>query len=272
MNRFIKFIPNLLTLSNLFLGCLGIIFCFSDQIFPVNAAEIDPAGKNVAVVFGFNNRLYLASFMIYAAAIVDFLDGFAARWLNATSALGGELDSLADVVTFGVLPGCIYYQLLSASWHLEPEALYVPILYTLPAFLVSVCAAFRLGKFNVDERQHEAFLGLATPAMAIFAASLPLIIFTNGLGLSMLLLNKWLLYSFVVVFAWLMAAEIPMFALKSKSYRWKGNEWQIVFLILCVLLVVLFKYAGIAACILLYVITNILRNNLRKPELTSPKP
>jgi CDP-diacylglycerol--serine O-phosphatidyltransferase len=271
MNRFIKFIPNLLTLSNLFLGCLGIIFCFHDHIFPVNAAEIDPTGKNVAVVFGFNNRLYIASFMIYGAAIVDFLDGFAARWLNATSALGGELDSLADVVTFGVLPGCIYYQLLSASWHLEPGALYVPMLYLAPAFLVSVCAAFRLAKFNVDERQHEAFLGLATPAMAIFAASLPLIIFTNALGLSMLLLNKWLLYSFVAVFAWLMVSEIPMFALKSKSYGWKGNEWQIVFLILCVLMVVLFQYAGIAACILLYVITNILRNNLRKPQSPTPE-
>jgi CDP-diacylglycerol--serine O-phosphatidyltransferase len=107
--------------------------------------------------------------------------------------------------------------------------------------------------------------------MAIFAASLPLIIFTNALGLSTLLLNKWLLYSFVGVFAWLMVSEIPMFALKSKSYGWKGNEWQIVFLILCLLLVLLFKYAGIAACILLYVITNILRNNLRKPEVTNPK-
>src|SRR4249919_2073033 len=107
LNKFIKFIPNLFTLGNLFLGCLGIVFCFNDHIFPVQANELDPSGKNIAVIFGFNSRLYLSSFMIFGAAVLDFFDGFMARWLKASSPIGGQLDSLADGVTFGVLPACI---------------------------------------------------------------------------------------------------------------------------------------------------------------------
>src|ERR1041384_7281684 len=92
-NKFIKFIPNLFTLGNLFLGCLGIIYCFNDHIFPVQANELDPTGKNVAVVFGFNNRLYLSSFMIYGAAVLDFFDGFFARRLKATDRKSTRLNS-----------------------------------------------------------------------------------------------------------------------------------------------------------------------------------
>ena len=156
LTKFVKFIPNLFTLGNLFLGCLGIVFCFNDHIFPVQANELDATGKNIAVVFGFNNRLYLASFMIYAAAILDFLDGFVARWLKATSPLGAQLDSLADGVTFSLLPACIYFQLLSAAYHLDPQALEVPIIFVVPAFLIALCGAYRLAKFNVDERQQAA--------------------------------------------------------------------------------------------------------------------
>lgn len=265
MNKFIKFIPNLLTLSNLFLGCLGIVFCFSDHLFPVNAEELDASGKNLSIIFGFNSRLYLASFMIYAAAMVDFFDGFVARWLNATSEIGKQLDSLADSVTFGVLPGCIFYQMLAASYQLDPEALSVPIVYMVPAFLISICAAYRLAKFNVDVRQHTSFVGLATPGMAIFAASLPLIIFTNALGISALLLNKWVLYAIVVLFAWLMVSGVPMFAFKTKSFRWKGNEWRIILVVTSVIMIILFQYAGIAMSVLLYVAINLIIDLLAKP-------
>ncbi len=253
MDKLIKFIPNLFTLANLFLGVLGIIFCFNDHIFPVQLNELDPSGKNIGVIFGFNNRLYLSSLMIYAAAVLDFFDGFIARALKAQSPLGAELDSLADVVTFGVLPACIYFQLLSAAYHLEPGALFVPNIYMIPAFLIALCAAYRLAKFNVDERQHETFIGLPTPAMAIFVASLPLIIFTNAFHLSILILNKWLLYSLVVAFSWLMISELPMFSLKLKSWKWKGNELLILFLVVCVVMILSMRYAGIAASIFLYV-------------------
>ena len=254
VEKLIKFIPNLFTLGNLFLGLLGIVFCFSDHIFPAEVSAVDPSGKNLAVIFGFNSRLYLASFMIYGAALLDFADGFVARALKAQSALGAQLDSLADVVTFGVLPACIYFQLLSAAHHLEPQALYVPVINMVPAFLIALASAYRLAKFNIDERQHDSFIGLATPAMGILTASLPLIVFTNAFGLGEFILNRWLLYAFVIGLSWLMISEVPMFSLKVKSFSWKGNQGTLAFIAVCLVLVVWLKYTGIAASILLYIL------------------
>lgn len=250
---FVRHIPNMFTLGNLFLGCLGILFVFNDHIFPIELKELDPAGNNLGVIFGYNNRLYLASFMIFGAAVLDFFDGLLARLLKAHSPLGGQLDSLADAVTFGVLPACIYYQLLGGAWRLEPGALEIPMVYLLPSFLVALCAVYRLAKFNVDERQHAGFIGLATPANALFAAALPLMVFTNAFHLAPLILNQWFLYAVILLFSWLMVAEIPMFALKPKQSGWKGNEVQLVFLAISLLLIITFKYAGIAAVILLYI-------------------
>ena len=266
---FIKHIPNLFTLGNLLLGCLGIVFAFNDHIFPVELKELDPSGKNLGVIFGYNNRLYLSSFMIFIAAVLDFFDGFFARLLNAHSPIGGQLDSLADGVTFGVLPACIYYQLLGGAWHLEPGALYVPLFYLFPAFLIALCSVYRLAKFNVDERQHTGFIGLATPASAIFAAALPLIVFTNAYELAPIVLNKWLLYACIVIFSWLMVSEIPMFSLKTKSFTWKGNEVQIIFLSISILLIIILKYAGIAAVMLLYILICLIQYFLRKKKLTA---
>lgn len=257
--NFARHIPNLITLGNLFLGCLGIIYTFNDHVFPVQINELDPSGKNIAVVFGFNSHLYLASFMIYGAAIMDFFDGWLARLLKAQSPIGAQLDSLADVVTFGVLPALIYFQLLAASYRLQPEAFTTPIIVMIPALLIALAAAYRLAKFNVDDRQKDSFIGLATPAMAIFAASLPLIIFTNAFGLSTFILNKWLLYFFVILFSWLMISELPMFSLKIKSFSWKGNEFQFIFLIVCISMIIFFKYSGIALVILLYILLCLLQ-------------
>jgi len=273
LEKFIRFIPNLFTLANLFLGCLGIVFCFSDHAFPVQVNQLDIAEKNVSVVFGFNSRLYLASFMIYAAAILDFFDGFVARALKAQSPVGRELDSLADGVTFGVLPACIYFQLLSGAYHLDPEALYVPMINLLPAFLIAICAAYRLAKFNVDERQHESFLGLPTPAMAIFVASISLVVFTNAFQLAPLILNRWVLYLFIIIFSWLMVSELPMFSLKMKSLKWKGNELQILFGVVSLILIFLFTYMGIAAVILLYVIVCLVKSQIQNSKTdSSPDP
>lgn len=254
------------TLGNLFLGCMGIVFVFNDHVFPIELAELDPSGKNLGVIFGFNNRLYLASFMIFGAAVLDFFDGFSARLLKAHSPIGGQLDSLADGVTFGVLPACIYYQLLAGAWQLQADALYTPMAYLLPAFLIALCAAYRLAKFNVDERQHEGFIGLATPASALFTAALPLIIFTNAYQLAPIILNKWVLYGLIILFAWLMVAEIPMFALKTKALTWKGNEIQIIFLGASVVLIILLKYTGIAASILLYIMICLVQFILSKKQ------
>jgi CDP-diacylglycerol--serine O-phosphatidyltransferase len=200
--------------------------------------------------------------MIFGAAVLDFFDGFLARLLKAHSPIGGQLDSLADAVTFGVLPGCIYYQLLAGALQLEPGALYVPMVYMLPAFLISICSVYRLAKFNVDERQHTGFIGLATPASAIFAAVLPLLVFTNAYQLAPIILNKWFLYGIIFVFSWLMVAEIPMFSLKTKSFKWKGNEVQFIFLAASIFLVVFLKYAGIALAIMLYILICVVQHFL----------
>jgi CDP-diacylglycerol--serine O-phosphatidyltransferase len=117
-----------------------------------------------------------------------------------------------------------------------------------------MASAYRLAKFNIDERQHTGFLGLATPAHAVFAASLPLIVFTNAYGLGTLLLDPWVLYAIILIFSWLMVSELPMFSLKSKSLGWKGNELLIIFSLVAIFLVFFFKYSGIAVAILLYIL------------------
>jgi len=269
--RLLKHIPNLFTLGNLLFGCLGIIFCFSDNIFPVELRELNESGTSLSVIFGFNNRLYLASFMIFGATIFDFLDGFVARMLHVQSPIGKELDSLADMVTFGVLPGCVFYQLLSGAYHLTPGALNVPMINLLPAFLIALCSALRLAKFNIDERQHVGFIGLATPATALFAASLPMIIFTGAYNLGSVILNQWVLYALIIFFSWLMVSNIKMFSLKTKSFQWKGNELRILFLIASIVLIALLQYTGIAAAILLYIIINITNHFFHNSEEELPE-
>jgi CDP-diacylglycerol--serine O-phosphatidyltransferase len=239
---------------------MGIIFAFNDHIFPVEIQEMGSAGKNLGVIFGFNNRLYISSFLIFAAAGLDFLDGFIARLLKAQSSLGEQLDSLADVVTFGVLPACIYYQLLTGAYRLEPGALELSMIYLTPSFLIAICSAYRLAKFNSDTRQRDGFLGLATPASALFAAALPLIIFTDAYNLAPLILNKWVLYFMIFFFSILMISEIPMFSFKSRSLGWRGNEWRIIFFLSTIFLVTFFKYTGVALAILLYIILCIVRH------------
>jgi CDP-diacylglycerol--serine O-phosphatidyltransferase len=267
--KFTRHIPNLFTLGNLLLGCLGIIYAFNDHMFPVELKELDPGGKNLGVIFGFNNRLYLSSFMIFGAAVLDFFDGFIARLLKAQSPFGTQLDSLADAVTFGVLPGCIFYQLLAAAFHLEPGALYVPIICLMPAFLIPICSVCRLAKFNIDERQQSGFIGLATPAMALFTASLPLIIFTDAYHLAPVILNKWILYGIIVIFSWLMVSNIPMFSLKIKTLGWKGNELRVIFFLFGIFFISFFKYTGIAATILLYVLLCLVQHLFFKQQAES---
>ncbi len=218
------------------------------------------AGKNLGVIFGFNNRLYISSFLIFTAAGLDFLDGFIARLLKAQSSLGEQLDSLADVVTFGVLPACIYYQLLTGAYRLEPGALELSMIYLTPSFLIAISSAYRLAKFNSDTRQRDGFLGLATPASALFAAALPLIIFTDAYNLAPLILNKWVLYFMIFFFSFLMISEIPMFSFKSRSLGWKGNEWRIIFFISAIFFITFFKYTGVALSIVLYITLCIVRH------------
>lgn len=218
--RLKQHIPNTITCCNLLSGCLSILFSFTER--PV-----------------------LASVMIFAAGLFDFLDGFSARLLKAHSPIGGDLDSLSDVVSFGVAPGFIMYQLLQGS----------PLAYG--ALLLPVFAAVRLAKFNVDDRQTTSFIGLPTPPMAIFMASLPLAFWQLGL-LGQPVLHPYLGLGIVLLFSFMMVCNRPFFSFKMKKASWKGNEVKWIFLILAVVGFAVFRFVALPFILLLYVLLSVL--------------
>lgn len=228
-------IPNILTLLNLFSGC-------------------------VACVMAFNGEFLLVFVWIIVAAIFDFFDGFAARLLKVTSPLGVQLDSLADVVSFGVAPAMAVFALLSHYMGMLPTlGLFshttVQLLIPYLAFLLPMFAAYRLGKFNIDERQTTSFLGLPTPANGLFWVS-------YVYGMQYVEGNvEWLtarVLLLVVLFSWLMVSEIPMFSLKLKQLKVKGNERQLILIVLALVFVGVWQLSGVAYLILSYIAISIL--------------
>jgi len=220
-----KNIPNFFTLLNLICGSLAIIFILQ----PGQAiAYIDNLGYSSVIL---PERIAMGSLFIFAAAVIDFLDGFVARFFKATSLMGKQLDSLADVVSFGTAPGMILYQLLRISFAREENGLDVSIAALLPALLIPCAAAWRLAKFNLSDDQQYSFKGLPTPAAGITIASFPLIIWFETMNLQLLFLNKWFLYGVILMFTLLMLSGLPMLSLKFRDYSVKNNI-PAVFLIL----------------------------------------
>jgi CDP-diacylglycerol--serine O-phosphatidyltransferase len=207
-------------------------------------------------------KIWLASLFIGLAAIVDFLDGFVARIFKATSEMGKQLDSLADLVSFGVAPGLIIYQLLRLSFAQESGALDASIIGLLPALLIPCAAAWRLARFNLDTTQSFSFKGMPVPAVGIFVASLPLIYWNvNEQWAIDLFLNKWFLYSLTVVLSWLMVSNLPLMALKFKDYNLKNNMPKLLLLIIAVAALVLLKWLAIPVVELAYVLLSLLFKN-----------
>lgn len=237
-----KHIPNFLTCCNLFFGCIGIIFSF-------------------------NQNLEYAAYCIGIAAIFDFLDGFVARLLKVSSPIGKELDSLADCVTFGVLPAFILYQLMilaileKATQSLVEGQLPTATDSYLPyiALLIAVFSALRLAKFNVDTRQSDSFIGVPTPANAILIGSIPLILMNNS-TYDTFILNPVLLSALAVIMSLLLVAELPLFALKFKSFAFKGNEIRYIFILSSILLLVFLQFLGIPLVILFYILLSVVNN------------
>ena len=219
-----KRIPNIITLLNLFFGCLAIVFALQTESVII---KIDEEFNSS---FNFPEKLTWAAICIGIAALVDFLDGFVARWLNASSDMGKQLDSLSDVVSFGVAPSVILYQLIRLSFIREPNGLETSFLWLLPAFLVACAAAYRLAKFNLDESQQYNFKGVPTPAIGLLVASFPLILYHNSLlpKVGDLFINKWFLYSITLLMSWLMLSNLPIMGLKFSSYRIKDNIPKVV--------------------------------------------
>jgi len=216
-----KHIPNAITSLNLASGC-------------------------IAIVFALQGEYTTASYFIALAAVFDFFDGFAARLLNAYSPVGKELDSLADVVSFGVAPGMMLFTYVSELSFQTYNSEYLAYL----AFLIPVFSALRLAKFNIDDRQTTSFIGLPTPANAIFWAFGISSNFTYALNT---LIDPLIVFAGIIIFSWLLISNIPMFALKFKNYAWKGNRIRYYFLAGCVGLIALTGLAGLSACILWYI-------------------
>jgi CDP-diacylglycerol--serine O-phosphatidyltransferase len=205
----------------------------------------------IGIHFVIVNGPYYGFYFILAAAVFDFFDGFAARILHVQSPVGKELDSLADLVTFGVLPSFIVFLLLEE----KTESELLPYL----AFTIGIQSALRLAKFNLDERQEERFIGVPTPANALFFSTLPLLAGSVS-WVGPWLDNPWFLSAITLVFAYLLTAEMPLLALKFKHFGWKDNQWRFLVLIISLLSVLSLGLAGIPIAVLTYICLSLINN------------
>jgi CDP-diacylglycerol---serine O-phosphatidyltransferase len=249
-----KQIPNLFTLLNLVLGCIAIIF-----ILQTGESVLSYNGEEWKVYLP--EKLQWGAVCIFLAALVDFLDGFVARLMKADSAMGKQLDSLADVVSFGVAPGLILYQMLRIAYAYEPDGLDTPLQYLFPALLVPAACAWRLARFNIDPGQSEGFKGIPAPAGGLFIASLPMVTFYNYFGLQQWLVNKWVLYAIILVVSALMVSTLPLINIKFKNFDLKQNWPKFAIILSGLVCAVLFQWLAVPVVFLLYIILSLLTQN-----------
>ena len=235
-NRVKKHLPNAITCANLFSGCIGIVLAFK--------------GEMIA-----------ASYAIFLSAIFDFFDGLASRVLKSFSGIGKDLDSLADMVSFGVLPAVIMYQIMLQARQIDKISDYLNFI----AFLIPVFSALRLAKFNVDTRQAENFIGLPTPANAILIASFPLILDHHNQFYSGPLQNPWILSILIVVMCTLLVIEVPMMSLKFKSTDFNQNISRYLLLLFSAILILFFKFAAVPVVILFYIALSVIQFKFLNP-------
>ena len=224
-----KHIPNLITLLNLFCGC-------------------------IALVFAVDRNYEMAFYFVCLGIFLDFFDGFFARLFQVSSPLGLQLDSLADMVTSGVVPGFVMFTLMEDSSNSNH---YLSFL----GFLIALGSCYRLANFNIDTRQTDSFIGLPTPANALFILSLPLVLqHSDSMLVLEILTNYGVLLGITLLSVYILNAEIPLFSLKIKKFNWKDNALQIVFLSLSLLLLVFFQYLGILLVIVFYILLSVVNN------------
>ena len=231
-----KHIPNIITLLNLFCGCIAIVFV-SEKDFE------------------------MAFYFVCLGIFLDFFDGFFARLFKVSGPLGVQLDSLADMVTSGVVPGLVMVFMMSSSFN----NLSLHVFMSFLGFIITLGSCYRLANFNIDTRQTDSFIGLPTPANTLFIMSLPLVIkFSDSMVLFDILSNQWFLLAITLFSAYILNAEIPLFSLKIKDFTFKKNALQIVFLSLCILLLVFFQYLAIPLVIITYVLLSVINNKFLK--------
>ena len=244
-----RHIPNLITLLNVLCGC-------------------------IATVFAVLNRLELAAIFVFLGIFFDFFDGLAARALNVKSELGLQLDSLADVITSGLVPGIVMFQLLGMSmtggWNAGDMLGYGASEYGLSmlsqplpflGFLITLGSAYRLAKFNIDENQTSSFIGLPTPANALLILSLPLImLYQNNDVLNGIILNQWFLIGLTLLSTYLLNAKIELFALKFKNWGFGDNALRYIFIITSLVLLVTLRFLAVPIIIVFYVLSSVVAN------------
>lgn len=229
-----KHVPNLITLGNLFCGC-------------------------IAVVFAFQENFEMAFLFVCLGIFLDFFDGFFARLFKVSSPLGLQLDSLADMVTSGVTPGLVMFQLIKSGsgWSCE----WTPFL----GFIITLGSCYRLANFNIDTRQTDSFIGLPTPANALFIMSLPLVLqHTESFWIVEILTDHGILLVIALFSAYILNAEIPLFSLKVKDFSLQKNALQIVFLALALVMLLTLQYLGLPLVIVTYVLLSVVNNKFLK--------
>jgi CDP-diacylglycerol--serine O-phosphatidyltransferase len=248
-----KHIPNIFTLLNLFFGCLAIVYALQLDVSYLYELDGRPIMQSM------QSSLWMASLFIAIAGAVDFLDGFLARLLKVQSELGKQLDSLSDVVSFGVAPGVILYQVLRMSIMTQSEAVETPIAWAFAAFAIPCFAAYRLAKFNLDTRQQYGFRGVPTPAVGLLIASFPLILYHNYFdgAVNNLLLNKWVLYLIIALLCYVMVADFPVQSLKFKDYTLKSNLNKIILLVIAVVAALALKWLAVPVVFIVYIVLSL---------------
>ncbi|MBL0102884.1 MAG: CDP-diacylglycerol--serine O-phosphatidyltransferase [Bacteroidetes bacterium] len=231
-----RHIPNVLTCLNLFCGC-------------------------IASVMVFRNRLDMTAYFVFLAAFFDLFDGMIARKVGANSAFGKELDSLADAVSFGFVPGAVLFKLFQMSDFRQaiPDEAVRSFMQFLP-FVVTIFSILRLAKFNLDTRQTSSFIGLPTPANTLLVISLPLILSHHPGKFDALILNPFFILSLTSLMSYLLISEIPLFDMKFKSFDFESNKFQYFLIIGALLLTAIFFFAAIPMIIFLYVILSVIKN------------
>lgn len=247
-----KSVPNIFTLLNLFFGCLAITAILQNGIISVNSNEGD-------LLLMLPEKIYLASVFIGLAALIDFFDGLVARLCHVTSELGKQLDSLADVVSFGVAPGMIIYQFLRLGFAQQQSGLETSILWLMPAFILPCAGAYRLARFNVDTMQAFGFKGVPIPAAGLLIASFPLLYwYSNTPWILLLLLSPWFWYGLILVVSYLMVSPLPMMALKFKDFSLKANLPKLILLGIAIVSALLFQWMAVPLIFITYVIVSLL--------------
>ncbi|MFD2528387.1 CDP-alcohol phosphatidyltransferase family protein [Polaribacter marinaquae] len=235
-----KHIPNLLTLGNLFCG-------------------------TIATILAVNNNFVFAGLFVVLGIFFDFFDGFAARLLNVSGELGKQLDSLADMVTSGVVPGIIMFKLIGdkvIGSDTFTDEFNLPTIIPFVGLILTLGACYRLAKFNIDTRQSESFIGLPTPAMSLFVISLPLILEYSDLEfVNDLIRNNYFLITITLLLTYLMNAELPLFSLKFKNYAIKNNIVKYLFLLISIIMIISLQYLSIPLIITIYVLLSLISNS-----------